>query len=128
MKKRLSEEKLDLLISYILIIGVTGSVALEILGILSYYQSSHSLEISFQPQYSLVGTDFFSYSGNLLSEMFRWNWAPLQILALGIVLLMLTPYIRVAASVAYFALVKNLKYFIITLFVLLVLTTSLLVH
>jgi len=128
MTKGLSEERLDLVISYILISGVAVSVAVETIGIQSYYSSNGSLEIVFQPQYSLTGTDFFAYFGTLLSGMLSLNWNPLQVLGLGIVLLMITPYIRVAASVIYFAAAKNSKYFIITLFVLLVLTTSLLVH
>ena len=128
MTKHFSEEKLDLVISYILIIGVVGSVAVETLGILSYFRYNGNLDIVFQPQYSLTGTDFFDYSAILLSEMLHWNWTPFQILSLGVILLMITPYVRVVASVVYFALVKNLKYLIITLFVLAVLTTSLLIH
>jgi uncharacterized membrane protein len=40
----------------------------------------------------------------------------------------MTPYLRVVASVVYFGLVRNAKYLIITLFVLIILTASLLVH
>ena len=50
----------------------------------------------------------------------------MEVLGLGIVVLMLTPYVRVVASVLYFGLAKNPKYLLITLFVLLVLTASLL--
>jgi uncharacterized membrane protein len=41
---------------------------------------------------------------------------------------MITPYVRVLASVVYFGVVRNLKYVIITAFVLVILTASLLVH
>jgi len=50
----------------------------------------------------------------------------MQVLGLGIVVLMLTPYVRVLASVLYFGLVRNPKYLLITFFVLIVLTASLL--
>ena len=128
MRNRLSEEQLELVISYILIIGVIGSVAIEILGILSYYYSNWNLNIVFQPEYALKGADFFSYARTIFLESLQLRWEPFQILGLGMVLLMITPYMRVAASVIYFGLVKNLKYLFITLFVLVVLTTSLLVH
>lgn len=94
MKKRLSEEKLELGISYILIVGVIGSVVMEALGILSYYYSNRSLNILFEPEYTLKGTDFFSYAGTILAESSQRGWTPFQILSLGIILLMITPYIR----------------------------------
>jgi uncharacterized membrane protein len=128
MRNRLSEEQLESVISYILIIGIIGSVAIETLGILTYYYSNRNLNIVFQPEYALKGADFFSYARTIFLESLQWRWTPFQILGLGMVLLMITPYMRVAASVIYFGLVKNLKYLFITLFVLVVLTTSLLVH
>lgn len=128
MKRVRSEEKLELVISYILIVGVIVSVALEAIGILSYYLLNRDLNIIFQPQYALKGADFFIYSGATLQNLIQGNWTPFQILALGLVLLMITPYMRVVASVVYFGLVRNLKYLIITAFVLIILTASLMVH
>ncbi len=49
-------------------------------------------------------------------------------ITLGIVVLILTPYIRVIASVIYFGIRKDYKYVIITLFVLTALTISLYLH
>lgn len=128
MKRNVSEEKLELVISYILMIGVVSSVVVEAIGILNYYYANRDLTIAFQPQYALKGRDFFSYSGATLQSLIQGNWTPLQILGLGLVLLMITPYVRVLASVVYFGLVKNLKYVIITAFVLIILTASLLAH
>lgn len=128
MKRILSEEKLELAISYILIIGVIASVAMEAIGIFSYYYINRDLSITFQPQYALKGADFFSYSGVTLQSLIQGNWTPFQILALGLVLLMITPYMRVVASVVYFGLVRNVKYLFITAFVLAILTASLLFH
>ena len=48
------------------------------------------------------------------------------ILSLGIIILMLTPYIRVLSSWVYFLVKeKNTKYVVITLWVLVILTVSL---
>lgn len=126
MKRALSEEKLDSLISYILTLGVLLSVAVETLGIAGYYSSNGNLNILFQPSFAMKGTDFFSYVGKLFQELSVGGWSPMEVLGLGIVVLMLTPYLRVVASVLYFGLTRNPKYLLITLFVLFVLTASLL--
>ena len=49
-------------------------------------------------------------------------------MTLGIALLILTPYARVILSVLYFIGRKDLKYILITLFVFILLTISLLFH
>jgi len=126
MKRALSEKKLDSLISYILIVGVLVSVVVEVLGIAGYYSSSGNLNILFEPSLAMKGTNFFSYVGKLFQEFSMGGWSPMQVLGLGIVVLMLTPYVRVVASVLYFGFARNHKYLLITLFVLFVLTASLL--
>lgn len=128
MKHASSEEKLELAISYILIGGVLVSIAIEAFGIASYYSMNANLDIVLQPSFAMTGTDFFTYTGILIQRLFAGAWAPTMILSLGIVVLMLTPYLRVAASMIYFGLSKNPKYLCITMFVLIVLTASLLVH
>jgi uncharacterized membrane protein len=128
MKRRVSEEKLDLMISYILILGVLASVIIEAAGITGYYSMIGNLNISFQPSFAMKGTDFFGYAWKLAQELSMGAWSPMQLLSLGIVVLMLTPYLRVVASVLYFGFTKNPKYLFITLFVLTVLTASLLEH
>ncbi len=128
MKRKFDEEDLDLVISYILIIGVLASLALETIGIIRYYSVNGTLAINLQPNSALSGTGFFSYAGNIIHGPFVGVWTPIEILGLGILLLMITPYMRVVASVVYFSLTKNTKYIFITLFVLTILTASLLVH
>lgn len=128
MKQIVDEAELETAITYILIAGVIASVVVETVGITNYYLTSGNLDIVFQPNFSMTGTDFFNYTMRLIQRFFVGGWTSTQILALGIVLLMLTPYLRVAASVVYFAFARNPKYLFITLFVLLVLTASLLVH
>lgn len=128
MKRISGEEKLELGISYILIVGVLVSVAIEAAGIVSYYLSNRNLSIVFQSNYAMSGADFFSYTKSVIQGILQGTWTPLQILALGIILLMITPYLRVVASVIYFGFTKNTKYLLITLFVLAVLSASLLAH
>jgi len=52
----------------------------------------------------------------------------LWLMTLGIAILILTPYVRVIMSVAYFIGRKDIKYSLITLFVFILLTISLLFH
>ncbi len=128
MKQISGEEKLELAISHILILGVLMSVSIEAVGIASYYSANGNLNIVFQPSFAMTGTDFFTYTGKLVQQLLFGAWTPIQVLGLGIVSLMLTPFLRVVASVIYFGFAKDTKYLFITLFVLLVLTASLLVH
>ena len=128
MNRNSGEDKLEAAISYILIGGVTISVLIEALGIVSYYYSYRNWEVSFQPQFTLKGDDFFRYSIATIQSFVLGSWTPIHILAFGLVLLMFIPYVRVAASVIYYGLAKNMKYLLITLFVLVILTASLLTH
>jgi uncharacterized membrane protein len=52
----------------------------------------------------------------------------LWLMTLGIAILILTPYVRVIMSVAYFIGRKDIKYSLITFFVFILLTISLLFH
>jgi uncharacterized membrane protein len=49
-------------------------------------------------------------------------------ITVGIIVLILTPYIRAVTSLVYFVWEKNRYYVLITLFVLVVLTLSLALH
>jgi len=119
------EQKLETSISYVLVIGVIVSLVTEIIGIITYYNSQGNLGITFGVASALTSTGFFSYIRMLLQVPFSGQWQPVDTLGLGIVILMLTPYLRVAASVVYFAIVKNRKYLGLTLLVLVILTASL---
>ena len=121
------ESKLETAISYLLIIGVILSLLLEVGGIIVFYQSYGHLAISPDQSLFIRGHDFFSFIYNQFRERHTESRAILLMTA-GIVILMLTPYIRVIVSVFYFAWEKNAKYVAITLFVLIVLTISLAWH
>jgi len=122
------EETLDLSISYILIVGVIASVLFEIVGIFGYYYSNRDLSIVFAPDFALRGSNFFAYAAQTIQALLFRKWTSISVLAFGLVLLIITPYVRVVVSVAYFGLARNVKYLLITLFVLTTLTASLLLH
>lgn len=120
------ETRLETWISIVLIVGVAAALVLEAWGIALLYRSSHSLAISHDKAMFISG-DFFILLGRLVSGKTAGVGA-VRILALGAVILILTPYTRTVLSVVYFAARKNLTYFVITVFVLAVLTISLIMH
>jgi len=120
------ETKLEGVISYVLIIGVVTSLLIEMAGMILFYRTYGSLAISQDSRMFLRGKNFFMF----LMQLFSGSSAslPIKLFTLGIAALILTPYIRAVLSVIYFAARGNGKYLLITLFVLTILTISLLVH
>ncbi len=123
----MSEEKLEEIISWILLGGVVLSGVLEAWGIFLYRQTTGGLALAYTPAWRLSGDSFFAYLAQLARDLASGkdhvSW-----MALGIVVLMMTPYLRVVAAALYYAWKRNGRYFAITLFVLGVLTWSLAVH
>jgi len=114
-------------ISYILIIGVVASLVLIIAGLILYcLQGNLDIQLE-KPEVYIQGNDFFTFLGGLLTGSFQTSKA-LYFMTLGIAVLILTPFIRVLASVLYFGVIRDAKYVVITLFVLIVLTISLSLH
>jgi uncharacterized membrane protein len=121
------ESKLETAISYLLIVGVIASLALELVGIVLLYRLQGNLDISSDPSLFIKGRDFFSF----IYQQFAGKHpagAGVFFMTAGIIVLILTPYIRLIASVIYFAIENNRKYVVITLFVLIVVTLSLTLH
>jgi uncharacterized membrane protein len=121
------ESKLETAISWLLIVGVVISLALEIAGIALYYHAYGQLRIATDQSMFIQGKNFFTF----VYDQFRSGQggsAAARFMTAGIVVLILTPFLRVVVSVLYFAREKNIKYVVITLFVLIVLTLSLLKH
>lgn len=117
-----SMNNMDVLVGYILLIGVLVSVGLIIAGTLWNWLITHSLTT----QFTISGENYFGFLISSLRQLFAGAIQPHLLISLGIVTLMFTPYLRVAASVVYFAFVaRNLKYTLFTLFVFSVLTYSL---
>lgn len=119
---RPSSLEFDRLIGTLLRIGVAGSVLLVGLGTLWHFLNTGTPE----PDYNLAPANLFRF---LLDSLGRWTSGPLRprlLVNSGVALLLLTPYLRVLASVVYFSAVeKNAKYAGFTAFVLAALTYSL---
>ncbi len=114
--------KMDVLVGYILLIGVLVSAALIIAGTLWNWMITHSLST----QFTIAGENYFSFLVSSLHQLFTGAIQPHLLISLGIATLMFTPYLRVAASMVYFAFVaRNVKYTIFTLIVFSILTYSL---
>jgi uncharacterized membrane protein len=103
------------------------SLLVEAIGILLYYLSYRHFNISEEKTLFIHGRNFFDFT----IELFKGDYAGKKavfLMSLGVVILILTPYVRVLMSVLYFAWGKNIKYIWITLFVLVLLTVSLAVQ
>ena len=121
------ESKLETTISYLLIVGVVISLFLEVIGLILFYRSYSNLNILENSVAFIRGENFFSFVYTLFQRENVQNSALLS-MTLGLVVLILTPYVRVITSVVYFAWKKNSKYVLVTLFVLITLTISLALH
>ena len=121
------DSKLETAISYLLILGVVISLFLEIIGLILFFRSYSNLNILENSVAFIRGENFFSF----VRTLFQWENmqnSALLFMTLGLIVLILTPYIRVIMSVIYFAWKKNSKYVLMTLFVLITLTVSLALH
>ena len=121
------ESKLETVISYLLIIGVITSVIFEVVGIALYFGAYGNVQVSQSQNVFISGEDFFAFIIAKIQSLFISENAVL-FMTIGIIILILTPYVRAIASVIYFAWERNRKYVLITLFVLIVLTVSLALH
>jgi uncharacterized membrane protein len=121
------ETRLETWVSYILITGVLISLILEVTGIVLFYRVSHSAAISQDRSMFIEGKNFFAFLCGILFETFSGITA-VRLMILGVAALILTPYVRAVMSVVYFASAKNIKYLVITLFVLVILSVSLAMH
>lgn len=121
------ETKLETVISYLLIVGVGVSVSLIAIGIILYYGTYGNTQVSQAKDVFISGQNFFAFIVYQMEHLFGQENAIL-FMTLGLIILMLTPYIRAITSVVAFAWERHYKYVLITLFVLVVLTLSLALH
>lgn len=113
---------MESLVGYILLIGVLLSVALLAVSFVWRWLRVGNLRF----EHSIVGMNFYEFISSTLRQMASRAFRPRLFLNMGIGVLMLTPFVRVLASVFYFAFVEhNWKYTLFTGFVLSVLTYSL---
>jgi uncharacterized membrane protein len=114
--------EMDMLVGYILLDGVLLSLGLIIAGLVWRVFRTGSLA----EDYQIVGMNLFQFMIEEIRLAAHGAVRPRLLVNLGIVVLMITPFIRVAASVVYFIVaLKNWKYALFTAIVLTVLTYSL---
>ena len=113
---------MESLVGYILLTGVLLSVVLLMVGFVWRWVRVGNLQF----EHSIVGMNFFEFILSSLRQIASQAFRPRLFLNMGIAVLMLTPFVRVLASVFYFAFAeRNWKYTLFTGFVLGVLTYSL---
>jgi uncharacterized membrane protein len=117
----------ETIISYILIVGVLLSLLLEVAGIILYYREQGNLLVSAGDTVFIQGKNFFEFVWRLIQGGLNPD-AGILLMITGLVILILTPFVRLIMSVIYFGWAKNLRYVWITLFVLVVITVSLIFH
>lgn len=121
------ETRLETAISYMLIAGVIASLILEVAGGAFLYKAYGNLAISQDPSFFIQGRDFFAFVYQQFASK-HVEGPGLLLMTMGIIVLILTPYLRVVASIIYFGIEKNVKYVFITLWVLVIVTLSLALH
>jgi len=122
-----NSSKIEVILSYILITGVILSLLLMISGMALFYLESGSFNISRDPSMFIQGSNFFGFIINIFKGNGPENTA-LLLLTIGTIILMLTPFIRVVASLIYFIWIRDKKYIFITLIVLIILIITLSFH
>jgi uncharacterized membrane protein len=116
------EFDMDAVVGYILLIGVSISLVLVMAALAWRWAETRTLVF----HYNLKGMNLFQLILNEVRLVAHGTLRPRQLLSLGIAMLMLTPFIRVLASMVYFmAALKNWKYSVFTAIVLVTLTYSL---
>ncbi len=121
------ETKLEVIVGYLLLIGVVSSVVLEAIGIALFYGTYGNTQVSQNQAFFITGENFFAFMIEQTQHLLGSQNA-LLFMTLGLIILLLTPYIRAITSVIYFGWERNRKFVAITLFVLTVLTVSLALH
>ncbi len=116
---------MDALVGYILQDGVLLSMGLIAAGLFWVWLRTGRLAIN----YNIAGMNLFEFVTQEIHLAVHGAVRPRLLVNLGIAVLMLTPFVRVAASVVYFmAVLRNWKYTFFTAVVLAGLTYSLFLH
>ena len=117
---------LEAMISYVLIIGVIASLLLEAVGLLLYYRTFGTVAISYDGRLVLYAHDFFDFLAQPLSRTFRAQRKRRKIDGPGHGDTYPHALHAGRAVGRFFASRKNVTYLIVTLFVLIVLSVSML--
>jgi uncharacterized membrane protein len=113
---------MDTLVGWILLDGVLLSLGLLVIGMCWRWERTGTLSLDYQ----LTGMNLSEFVLTEVRMATHGELRPRLLINLGIAVLMLTPYLRVMVSVAYFLVAsKNWKYASFTAVVLAILTYSL---
>ncbi len=119
------QHMMETMVGYILQVGVMISAALLVAGYAWRFLATGHLGFD----YTIAGMNLYDFAMLEVRQVAEGAFRPRLLVSLGIVVLLLTPLVRVLASMVFFAVVaRNLKYALFTLFVLTVLVHSLLVR
>lgn len=119
------QKKMDLLVGYLLLCGVLLSMALIVGGMIWRFIRVGQISLSQR----IAGMNLFEFVATEVRIVLADHLRPRTLIACGIAVLMLTPYMRVLASMLYFMFaLKNWKYSLFTAIVLGVLTFSLFIR
>jgi uncharacterized membrane protein len=117
--------EMDALVGTILQDGVLLSLGLIVIGLCWRWLRTGGLALDYQ----IAGMNLFEFVTREVRLAMHGTVRPRLLINLGIAVLMLTPFIRVAVSVVYFlGVLRNWKYTFFTAVVLTVLTYSLFVR
>jgi uncharacterized membrane protein len=119
-----ADDRMDAVVGGLLAGGVITSLALIIAGLL-WHRLSTGVATFDAP---LGGTDALRLLVGDLRLAASGRMSSRLLVSLGVAVLLFTPYLRVLASVVFFAVERNWKYTVFTSFVLIVLTYSLLMR
>ncbi len=113
---------METLVGYLLAGGVILSMAFIAAGLIWNWVRTGSPALA----YNIQGMNFFEFVLQDARQVLFGGFGPRRLVNLGIATLLLTPFVRVFASMIYFAVAAhNWKYSAFTLFVFSVLTYSL---
>lgn len=116
------EAEMDVVIGYVLLIGVLLSAGMVVVGLAWHWARTGHLGA----EYRIARLNLFEFLQAEIHQVAIGAYRPRLLMSLGIVTLLLTPYVRVLASLLFFLFVeRNWKYTLFTGFVLSVLTYSL---
>jgi uncharacterized membrane protein len=122
VRDRELQARMERMVGYVLQAGVLLSALLLSAGLIWRYAATGHLGFDF----SLKGMNLYEFLVQDVRQAVSGQARPRLLISLGILVLLLTPYVRVLSSMVYFAIVeRNCKYTVFTGFVFVVLTYSL---
>jgi uncharacterized membrane protein len=124
-----NESGLNKIIALLMVAGISAGVFLLIVGMVLYRRAHGGMGVSMEPAVFIHGQNLFSLLYDMLRGMPGTSvGGGILFMTLGIVVLMVTPLLRVVVSVVFFAWHRDYRYVAITLLVLVILTLSLMLH